>query len=251
MKNTKPDRQTLTLFKEGVYYDFPMDDDKQSITMMDPLGGRIVMLSAARQVKTNFATDSLSAHIAKVASEVEKNSSSKELAKIVSASKQVAFDSERNVVRIGDDSLTYEATLQTPRDASMVQQFADFADLSAKLNAIMPRPFPPFARLELNRQIASRNALPDTIQRTTKHNGHTFVVKTKLLVIASLSSDDEAKIRLVGDPAANLQRGFASRLLQSSDGSGPAAPAFDARWLPWSSLGPSSRTCKAVVCRSP
>ncbi len=196
VNNTKPDKQTLTLFKEGVYYDFPMDDDKQPITMTDPTRGRIVVLSPSRQIKTQLKTADLLSHLEALKKDVGTN---KELAGMLSASQKVSFDQNTNVLIVGDESLAYEATLQTARDASIAQQYADFADWYARINALLPPNFPPFVRLELNRQVAARGALPDTITRTTRHNGKSSAIRSKLLVIAGLSSDDEAKIRMVGE----------------------------------------------------
>lgn len=194
VKKPKPDKQTLTLFKEGVYYDFPMDDDKQTITMTDPLGGRIVVLSPFRQIKTVFKTVDVANRIEGSKKELSGN---KELAKMLN--QKATFVEASGVVRVGDESFAYEATLQPARDASIAAQYADFADWSARLNALLPPPFPPFLRFELNREVAARGALPDTITRTTRHNGSSTVIRSKQLVIAGLSSDDEAKIRMVGE----------------------------------------------------
>ena len=194
VNNNKPDKQTLTLFKEGVYYDFPMDDEKQTITMTDPLGGRIVVLSPFRQIKTVFKTADITSRMAGLEKELASN---KDLAKMLRPA--VKLDEATGKLRVGDDAFAYEATLQSARDASMASQYADFADWSARLNALLPPNFPPFIRFALNREIAGRGALPDTIERHTRHDGHTSVIRSKLLVVASLSSDDEAKIRMVGE----------------------------------------------------
>lgn len=201
-KNNVPDSQSLTLFKEGVYYDFPMDDEKQTITMTDPLGGRIVMLNASRQIKTVFKTADLSSRIDGLKKDLSTN---KELAKMLSAAQQVTFDQTNNVLKVGDDAVAYEATLQVARDPSMAQQYADFADWLARLNTLLPPNFPPFVRLELNRQIAARGALPDTITRTTRHNGNVSVIRSKQLVVPSLSKDDEEKVRIVGKLLQNCK----------------------------------------------
>lgn len=191
--SNKPDKQTLTLFKDGIYYDFPMDDEKQSITMTDPARGRIIMLSPSRQIKTVFKTAELTARMEAVKRDM---STSKELVKMLSPE----VTASENMLRVGDESFAYQATLQMARDASMANQYADFADWSARLNAILPPNFfPPFVRMTLNQELASRGALPDTIERITRHNNKSSVIRSKLLVIASLSTDDEAKIRLVGE----------------------------------------------------
>lgn len=194
--NNVPDKQMLTLFNEGVYYDFPMDDEKQTITMTDPARGRIVVLSPSRLIKTVFKTEDMSARIDALKKDLSAN---KDLAKMFSASQKIEFDQTNNVLKVGDESFAYEATLQTARDASMAQQYADFADWSARLNTLLPPNFPPFLRMELNRQIAARGALPDTITRITRHNGNASTIRSKLIVVASLSSDDKAKINLVGE----------------------------------------------------
>lgn len=194
VNNPKPDKQTLTLFKEGVYYDFPMDDDKQTITMTDPLGGRIVVLSPFRQIKTVFKTTELTSRIESLKKEL---SVKPELSKMLN--QKATYIEATGVVRVGDDSFVYEATLQPARDASIAAQYADFADWSARLNALLPPNFPPFIRFELNREVAARGALPDMITRTTRHNGSSSIIRSKQLVIAGLSSDDEAKIRMVGE----------------------------------------------------
>lgn len=189
-KSKEPDKQTLTLFKEGVYYDFAMDESRD-VTVIDPLGGRIIMLSPMRQLKTTFETAKLSDNVQSVQQNV---SNSSELTKILTAAQRVS-EPEKNKLLVGDDTLAYEATMQTAKDESMAAQYADFADWSAKLNMYTLH-FPPFLRLELNRQIASRGLLPDTVRRISKHE--TVVVKTKLIVVAGLSRDDEAKLQAVG-----------------------------------------------------
>ena len=205
VNNPKPDKQTLTLFKEGVYYDFPMDYDqqsldKQTITMTDPLGGRIVVLKPSGQIKTVFKTAELSSRVEALKKEIAGN---KDLAKMLS--QQASFNETTQSLRVGDESFAYEATLQPARDASIASQYADFADWSARLNALLPPNFPPFVRFELNRQVAERGALPDTIVRTTRHNGNSTVIRSKLIVNAVLSSDDEAKIRTVGELLARCK----------------------------------------------
>ena len=205
VNNAKPDKQTLTLFKEGVYYDFPMDYDqqsldKQTITMTDPLNGRIVVLRPSAQIKTVFKTAELSSRVEALKKDMASN---KELAKLLN--QQATFNETTKALRVGDESFAYEATLQPARDASIAAQYADFADWSARLNALLPPNFPPFVRFELNREVAARGALPDTIVRTTRHNGNSAVIRSKLLVNAVLSSDDEAKIRMVGELLARCK----------------------------------------------
>lgn len=220
--SNKPDKQTLTLFKEGIYYDFPMDDEKQTITMTDPLGGRIVMLSPSRQLKTVFKTAELASRMEALKRDIGAN-------KVLAPMLTPEVTATDNVLRVGDDSFAYQATLQPARDASMANQYADFADWSARLNALLPPSyFPPFVRMALNREVASRGALPDTIERITRHNGSSSNARSKLLVIASLSTDDEAKIQLVGKMLINCkevsQTEFFTSPAEIARGGAPRSP---------------------------
>ena len=190
----EPINQTLTLFSNGVYYDLAIDQSR-AVTVIDPLGGRIIMLDPQRQLKTTFDTAKLLAY----ASELKQTAAgNKEVAKLVTAASQVT-ELEPNKLRVGDDVLAYEATMQTPKDASMAAQYADFADWSARLNAILPPNFPPFVRMELNRQIAMRQKLPEAIYRIAKHNKQTVVYRSQLMAIGLLSTGDVNKVQMVGE----------------------------------------------------
>ena len=190
----EPVMQTLTLFREGVYYDFAIDES-QAVTVIDPLGGRIIMLSPKRQLKTTFDTAQLLANLSELRQKMADN---KELAKLLAAANQFT-ELEPNKLRVGDDTLAYEATMQTPKDASMAAQYADFADWSARLNAVLPPHSFPYVRLELNRQIALRQQLPEAIYRIAKHNKHTVIYRSQLLAIGLLSSEDVSKVQMVGE----------------------------------------------------
>lgn len=190
----EPVKQTLTLFSEGVYYDFAIDET-QAVTVIDPLHGRIILLSPQRQKKTTLQTAQLLTYLTQARQQI----TGTELATMLSAAGQVHFDPQQNKLRVGDDTLYYEATLQVPKDSSMAAQYADFADWSARLNAILPPKFPPYVRLELNRQIAERQLLPEAIYRVSNHNNHTSTLRAQLIANGRLSTEDSSKLRSVGE----------------------------------------------------
>ncbi len=190
----EPVKETLTLFYEGAYYDFAMDAT-QAVTFIDPRRGRIVLLSPRRQIKTSFHTASLLNDV----SEARTKITNSELASVLEAVNKVTFDDQSGKLKVGDTTLSYEATLQTPKETSMALQYADFADWSARLNAVLPPHFPPYLRLELNRQIATRGMLPQTILRVTLHNNRKSVIRSELTAIGLLSRDDNDKIQSVGE----------------------------------------------------
>lgn len=189
----EPVKQTLTLFSEGVYYDFAIDQT-QAVTVIDPLHGRIILLSPQGQKKTTLKTSELLTYLTQARQQV----ASTELATMLAAAAQVNFDPQQNKLRVGDETLYYEATLQRPKDASMAAQYAEFADWSARLNAILPPKFPPYLRLELNKQIAERELLPEAIYRVSTHNKHTSTLRAQLIANGRLSTEDTDKLSKVG-----------------------------------------------------
>lgn len=190
----EPIKQTLTLFSQGVYYDFAIESS-QDITIIDPKHGKIVLLSPQRQLKTTFKTDKLLAQVNLARHEMAVN---EELARLLAAEKLVRFDANRGSLRVGDEALSYEATMQSAKDASMVTQYREFADWSARLNCVLPPKYPPFLRLELNKQIAERTMLPSRIDRVSRHNNRTIAYRSQLIVNGRLSKEDERNLDRVG-----------------------------------------------------
>lgn len=88
--------------------------------------------------------------------------------------------------------------MQSAKDSSMVLQYRDFADWSARLNMLLPPKYPPFLRLELNKQIAERTMLPSRIDRVSRHNNKTIAYRSQLIVNGRLSKEDERSLIHVG-----------------------------------------------------
>jgi hypothetical protein len=87
----------------------------------------------------------------------------------------------------------------------MSQQYADFADWSARLNAIYAPNLPPYLRLELNQLIARQQAIPNAITRTTRQRGQQMELTSRLIPVWRLSQDDLAKIARCGAMLAQFK----------------------------------------------
>lgn len=192
----EPVKQTLTLFQNGVYYDFAMEAS-QSVTVIDPQHERIVLLNPERRVKTTFNMPQLLTYVEDIKQQIA--GKQHELAKMLAAVKQVHFDPTENKIRVGDETFYYEATMQSPKTPEMATQYADFANWSARLNAVLPPKFPPYLRLELNRQLAERGMLPDAIYRIAKHNNRAVTIRSQLIANGRLSTEDINKLTTVGE----------------------------------------------------
>jgi hypothetical protein len=155
----KPVQQTLTLFKGGVAYDFSRDEPHR-IVMIDPVRGRIRLIDSSEEVQTEIDLPQLVA----LMNSARKELATSEMAVYIQDAEKVKQDGNR--ITVGEKVLRYEATLQTPKEADIAKQYAEFADASAMLNAWQARNPPPFARLSLNASLADAESLPEEISRT-------------------------------------------------------------------------------------
>ena len=187
--SAKPVRQNITLFHQGVCFDFASDD---SLTLMivDTSQGRITLLDPNRRLKTSIET----AELARLSAEARKEAQQSELAKVLAAATEVKVNEKTGALEVGGPQFFYQASLQAPPDAEMARLYADFADWSARLSAIYPPHFPPYVRLALNRAITEKGMLPAELTRTIQQNGQTSQVRCRLHPSWQLNSDDQSKI---------------------------------------------------------
>jgi len=201
-----PAKQTLTLFSEGVYYDFSIDDPT-AITMIDPQRNRIVLLDAKRNIQTVLDTNEMHKYV----ESAKLQANSPDLQLLLKASEQFSFDEQTGKCTVGIPQMQYIATSQQPTDkhwaGQIAAQYADFANWSARLNAVYPPQRPPYVRMRLNDELGSRGLLPAEIEITTKPiSGKPMIARCRLLAIWKLSSDDQAKIKSVGEKLAQFNK---------------------------------------------
>ncbi len=199
VNSTKPPiKRTLTLFSEGVYYDFE-ESDAGLITVIDPTRNRIVLLDRKREIKTVLDTKQVQLMVANARVQAD--------AKIASIAKSEfeKTSAGQEIAVVQNDFMEYRASIQEPSQADMAQQYADFADWSARLNAIYQPKMPPYLRLELNQLISNRHALPNEIKRVTRQGGRQMELTCRLITVWQLSQDDLTKIARCGSMLAQFK----------------------------------------------
>jgi hypothetical protein len=190
----QPTKQNLTLFYEGVFYDFARDM-QDSITVIDPNGKRIILLDRKRNVQARIAMDEILA----MENEAQKQLVDSELSTLIPKPELTKFDPASATLTIASPTLEYQAKCERPNNPDIAIQYAAFADWSSRLNAFYSdRPIPPFARLVLNREVANRGLIPGEIRRISSSRGKKNVVTSKLLSNWTISKDDEMRITKVG-----------------------------------------------------
>lgn len=190
---TKPPiKRTLTLFSEGVFYDFGTDSDNL-LTVIDPIRGRIVMIDETRRIRATIDCNQLRHEIDAAAEQTPP-------AMIEVSTSRWDETPEGKVCTVGNREMQYRCTVVPAQTPDAAEQFASFADWSSRLNAAYPPKLPPYLRLKLNAMVAAAGVLPNKITRSAK--------KHEMYAISSpiwqLSADDRQRIRTAGEMMASV-----------------------------------------------
>ena len=157
----QPVAETLTLFKNGVIYDFLMTEPREA-TVFDVSRGRIVLLASQSRTKAEITTEEL----VQFTAAIRRRASGQQQQPLFGTEFAGEFDEESLEVLLQGQNLVYRAKGVLPKTKVAVQQYREFADWYARLNSARPGNPPPFARLELNRQLAENGLVPDEIHRS-------------------------------------------------------------------------------------
>jgi hypothetical protein len=196
-KETMAVQQTTTIFNGSVVYDFLIGKPEE-ITVFDLGRGQIILLDKSRKLKTTIQNDDLLRWTA--AYETVKAES--DLFIFCTQPKFVETFKD-NKLKLSANQLTYTATCAKLKHAGAHRRYREFADWSARLNAMRPGSLPPFPRLQLNRALAAQGVLPEDVERTisTTHltGRRTDIVRSQHRYNDQLNKQDHEWIEQVGD----------------------------------------------------
>lgn len=202
----EPIARNLTLFVDGLVYDFPLIGPQQA-TVFDADRGRFVILDVERKLKTTVTTQRLLEFSAAIRLHAE------DLKGVFAFAAHPKFaedfsQAEQSLV-LASESLTYRAKVGEPKSKAASQQFQHFADWYARLNSMRPGSLPPFARIELNKAIGDRGVIPEeialTIEPGNRFTGKKLEMKSRHLFNWRLSNTDRKRISEAGDQMASFQ----------------------------------------------
>jgi hypothetical protein len=188
--------ETLTIFSDGVVYDF-VRTGTEEITVFDQDRDRFVMLDTKRRVKTVLTLDDLLNYVAQM-----KTSLSDEDRSFLLGDEIKIEVGEDGWLTLSNGSVTYHVEGVEPKAKEAVNHYRQFADWYARLNALRPGNSPPFARLQVNSELAARGLIPKTIERTITHRRglqeKKQVVRSQHLANWRLSQTDRQSIDRAG-----------------------------------------------------
>ena len=210
LDQTKPPvKRTLTLFFEGTFYDFE-EAESGMVTVIDPARNRIVLLNRQRQIKTTLPLQNVQSTVAQARVQADAK-----ITAVIESGYQTEADG-RSIAVVKNDFFEYRAVTQPTPHPDIAEQYAAFADWSARLNAIFPPKLPPYLRMDLNRLLADHQAIPSEIQRRTRQGGREMLITCRLIPVWRLSHDDQARIARCGSMLAEFREVQESEYWQAS-----------------------------------
>jgi hypothetical protein len=189
----KPIDQSVTLFANGVSYEYSRETPNQ-ITVIDTIENRVILIDTKRQVQSRVNLQELQAYIETARKQFAQTASGAE--KLQDAA-ETSFDENTQVVSVGKRFIRYDAKLQQQKNTAVAENYANFADASAILNAWHSRGKnapPPFARMQLNQALRERAVIPSEIKRTTFAGKSESSLTSRIHITDSLSPSEKKKL---------------------------------------------------------
>ena len=206
-KNETPVSESLTLFADGRVYDFL--SSPREITVFDFPRGRIVLIDAARKLRTELTTEQLNDFIDKLRTRASRQTDS--LLKFAAQPKFNETSEADGWQQFASPQLTYRVRAVKSENSAMVRAYREFSDGSARLNAMLhPGALPPFPRLEVNASLERNMRMPEELELTiTPSNrllGKPTVMHSTHELANQLLPTDRKKIDEAGEYLVNLNQ---------------------------------------------
>jgi hypothetical protein len=154
----EPVSRNLTLFANGVVYDFLLTEPAET-TVFDPSRGKFALIDHQRRLVTHLGSDEVVRFVAALESRAQEGRS--RLRRFAARPAfQETYHAETERLTLHSAWIVYQAQGAVPRYPEAARQYWKFADWSARLNATRPGALSPAARLKLNRGLSQRGRIP-------------------------------------------------------------------------------------------
>lgn len=191
--------ESTTLFFTGRVYDF-LKAPRETI-IFDPAHDQFFILDPDRRLKTQISTGEIATQTARLY-EAARQHKSELVRSSASPRFSEAVDPKTGTLKLTNRWMKYEIETMAPEHPQVARHYADFADWSAKLNALLNPPALPFPRLAVNEVLRQRQEIPKEVIRTQmpedKHHKET-VIRSEHMIQMVLSQTDKASIEEAHD----------------------------------------------------
>ncbi|MGC4002933.1 MAG: hypothetical protein QM811_07300 [Pirellulales bacterium] len=128
-------------------------------TIYIPRLKKVVLLDHDRKMKVELTVDQLERFSGQMKARGEKATDPRSSSYSRRNSKRRTARPRTSAV-FQSEYVTYQCETFAPRSPVVAQQYREFGDLSAQLNAVLNRGWPPFARMQVNAALAEEKLIP-------------------------------------------------------------------------------------------
>lgn len=156
----------LTLFSQGVVYDFLRNHGEVTVLDPRPSRSRMIVMDPKRKVKTEVAFKDIDAFIAKIRKAALDNDEA--FVQFLGNPKfEEHFDQGQHELKLTSDWMRYQLTTVDAPSADVRRRYREFSNWYAKLNCMaQPLSLPPFARLKVNEHLDRLQQIPVEVELT-------------------------------------------------------------------------------------
>ncbi|MDZ4817436.1 MAG: hypothetical protein SGJ20_00530 [Planctomycetota bacterium] len=204
-KETEPHSTNVTLFRGPHIYDFL--DKPEQITLYDLERGRIVVVDPVNLKKAEVSVGLLDSYCQTLLLKPTGNDAF--LKFLLRPDLAVTEDQKSGETIFAGQYLTYRVLGVKPEQSGTEKRYREFADLSARLNALVnQRSLPPFARLAVNSSLAEAGKIPSKIHLTIPSRrliGRALELHSEHEFRARILDSETAKIEAAGETMARCE----------------------------------------------
>ena len=160
-KDSKPISQNTTIFRAGIVYDYLSD---KTVAVFDKPRGRILLVDPNRKVKAEVRTEELKEFCDELQERASKEGNAY-VKFLANPQFDVSVDEKTAELVFKSPHMTYRISTLKAENDEAAQQYRDFSDWYARLNA-MTNHTPPFARLAVNEELHRRGLVATQVQLT-------------------------------------------------------------------------------------
>ncbi|MBI3837599.1 MAG: hypothetical protein HY288_06665 [Planctomycetia bacterium] len=189
--------QTTTLFKAGYVYDYlSSPPNPEQVAVFDKQHGRFILLDPSRKLKTEIRSEDVLVFARQCQALAGKSSNA--FLKFAADPEFETDFSAGGELTLSSQFINYRLQTEPANTPEAAQQYREFSDWYARFNAMSnPESTPPFARLVVNEELASRGLVPTEVQLTISAPsklGRMVAVRSEHHVSWRLLKRDEEKI---------------------------------------------------------
>jgi hypothetical protein len=164
-QSVQPAGENTTYFVDDVVYDF-VETDPREVTVFDSATGDFDLIDPARKVWTSLTSDQLRRFTAELKVRAAANEGFDQVVRFAANPHfDTSYDVSDRELLLRSPAMTYRALGMAVAE-DQARKYHRFCDWFCQLNSTRPGALPPFARLQLNQELAKQGIVPAEIQLT-------------------------------------------------------------------------------------